>query len=97
MYLQRLSNGSIDPDSEVQRVIELQEAIDKQNSEVRFKTFTLHIMLTPCHLSENRSKYTTLVIVSLSVNPIYPHNVYPYRPCVLEWTYASVDYLILSI
>lgn len=34
LYLQRLSNGSIDPDSEVQRVIELQETIEKQNSDV---------------------------------------------------------------
>ena len=32
--LQRLSNGSIDPDSEVQRVIELQETIEKQNTEL---------------------------------------------------------------
>lgn len=30
---QRLSNGSIDPDSDVNRVIELQETIEKQNAE----------------------------------------------------------------
>ena len=33
VYLQRLSNGSIDPDSEVNRVIELQETLEKQNAE----------------------------------------------------------------
>jgi predicted nucleic acid-binding Zn-ribbon protein len=32
--LQRLSNGSIDPDSDVQRVLELQETLDKQNTEL---------------------------------------------------------------
>ena len=32
--MQRLSNGSIDPDSEVNRVIELQETIEKQNNEL---------------------------------------------------------------
>ena len=32
--LQRLSNGSIDPDSEVNRVIELQETLEKQNNEL---------------------------------------------------------------
>ena len=32
--MQRLSNGSIDPDSEVQRVIDLQETIEKQNTEL---------------------------------------------------------------
>ncbi|XP_048781404.2 liprin-alpha-1-like isoform X3 [Ostrea edulis] len=31
---QRLSNGSIDPDSEVNRVIELQDTVEKQNSEL---------------------------------------------------------------
>lgn len=34
MCFQRLSNGSIDPDSEVNRVIELQETVEKQNSEL---------------------------------------------------------------
>ncbi|XP_067655318.1 liprin-alpha-1-like isoform X2 [Haliotis asinina] len=33
-YFQRLSNGSIDPDSEINRVIELQETVEKQNSEL---------------------------------------------------------------
>ncbi|XP_064635130.1 liprin-alpha-1-like isoform X5 [Lineus longissimus] len=33
-YPKRLSNGSIDPDSEVNRVIELQETIEKQNNEI---------------------------------------------------------------
>ncbi len=32
--LQRLSNGSIDPDSDVNRVIDLQDTVDKQNSEI---------------------------------------------------------------
>ena len=32
--LQRLSNGSIDPDSDINRVIELQETVEKQNSEL---------------------------------------------------------------
>ena len=32
--LQRLSNGSIDPDSEVNRVIELQETVEKQNGDL---------------------------------------------------------------
>ena len=32
--LQRLSNGSIDPDSDVNRVIELQETLEKQNNEL---------------------------------------------------------------
>lgn len=32
--LQRLSNGSIDPDSEVNRVIELQDTVEKQNTEM---------------------------------------------------------------
>ena len=32
--MQRLSNGTIDPDSEVNRVIELQEMIEKQSSEL---------------------------------------------------------------
>ena len=32
--LQRLSNGSIDPDSEIQRVMQLQETVEKQNSEL---------------------------------------------------------------
>ena len=31
---QRLSNGSIDPDSEVTRVIDLQETLEKQNSDI---------------------------------------------------------------
>ncbi|KAK3102611.1 hypothetical protein FSP39_012641 [Pinctada imbricata] len=31
---ERLSNGSIDPDSEVNRVIELQDTVEKQNSEL---------------------------------------------------------------
>ena len=31
---QRLSNGSIDPDSEIQRVMQLQETVEKQNSEL---------------------------------------------------------------
>ena len=31
---QRLSNGSIDPDSEVNRIIELQDTVEKQNSEL---------------------------------------------------------------
>ena len=31
---QRLSNGSIDPDSDINRVIELQETVEKQNSEL---------------------------------------------------------------
>ena len=34
LLFQRLSNGSIDPDSDVNRVIELQETIEKQNSEL---------------------------------------------------------------
>ena len=33
-HFQRLSNGSIDPDSEIQRVIELQETIEKQNGDL---------------------------------------------------------------
>ncbi|XP_013419469.1 liprin-alpha-1 isoform X2 [Lingula anatina] len=33
-YPKRLSNGSIDPDSEINRVIELQETVEKQNSEL---------------------------------------------------------------
>ncbi|XP_074660796.1 liprin-alpha-1-like [Tubulanus polymorphus] len=33
-YPKRLSNGSIDPDSEVNRVIEYQETIEKQNAEL---------------------------------------------------------------
>ena len=32
--VQRLSNGSIDPDSDVQRVLELQETVEKQNTEL---------------------------------------------------------------
>ena len=32
--MQRLSNGSIDPDSDVNRVIELQETLEKQNTEL---------------------------------------------------------------
>lgn len=31
---QRLSNGSIDPDSDVTRVIELQDTVEKQNTEL---------------------------------------------------------------
>lgn len=34
IFFQRLSNGSIDPDSEINRVIELQETIEKQNNEL---------------------------------------------------------------
>jgi len=34
LLFQRLSNGSIDPDSDVNRVIELQETVEKQNSEL---------------------------------------------------------------
>ena len=34
ILFQRLSNGSIDPDSDVTRVIELQETVEKQNSEL---------------------------------------------------------------
>ncbi|KAI0217788.1 Liprin-alpha-1 [Lamellibrachia satsuma] len=33
-YPKRLSNGSIDPDSEIQRVMQLQETVEKQNSEL---------------------------------------------------------------
>ena len=33
-FFQRLSNGSIDPDSDINRVIELQETVEKQNSEL---------------------------------------------------------------
>ena len=32
--MQRLSNGSIDPDSDVNRVIDYQETIEKQNAEL---------------------------------------------------------------
>lgn len=34
IHKQRLSNGTIDPDSEVNRVIELQDTVEKQNSEL---------------------------------------------------------------
>uniref|UniRef100_A0A0L8FQV7 Liprin-alpha CC2 domain-containing protein n=1 Tax=Octopus bimaculoides TaxID=37653 RepID=A0A0L8FQV7_OCTBM len=34
LHPKRLSNGSIDPDSDVNRVIELQETVEKQNSEL---------------------------------------------------------------
>lgn len=34
VFQQRLSNGTIDPDSEVNRVIELQDTVEKQNSEL---------------------------------------------------------------
>ncbi|KAK2182025.1 hypothetical protein NP493_371g02019 [Ridgeia piscesae] len=34
VYPKRLSNGSIDPDSEIQRVMQLQETVEKQNSEL---------------------------------------------------------------
>ena len=34
VHLQRLSNGSIDPDSDVNRVIELQDTVEKQNTEM---------------------------------------------------------------
>lgn len=34
LIFQRLSNGSIDPDSDINRVIELQETVEKQNSEL---------------------------------------------------------------
>lgn len=34
LHPKRLSNGSIDPDSDINRVIELQETVEKQNSEL---------------------------------------------------------------
>ena len=49
LYFQRLSNGSIDPDSDVNRVIELQETVEKQNSELtntRTKMLELNNKLT---------------------------------------------------
>lgn len=33
-FLQRLSNGSIDPDSDITRVLELQDTVEKQNTEL---------------------------------------------------------------
>ena len=54
---QRLSNGSIDPDSEVNRVIELQETVEKQNSELtntRTKMLELNNRFT-----EIEESYTT--------------------------------------
>ncbi|XP_052233492.1 liprin-alpha-1-like isoform X3 [Dreissena polymorpha] len=53
----RLSNGSIDPDSDVNRVIELQETVEKQNSELtntRTKMLELNNKLT-----ELEESYTT--------------------------------------
>lgn len=49
LAFQRLSNGSIDPDSDVNRVIELQETVEKQNSELtnmRTKMLELNNKLT---------------------------------------------------
>ena len=54
---QRLSNGSIDPDSEVNRVIELQETVEKQNAELtntRTKMLELNNRFT-----ELEESYTT--------------------------------------
>jgi septal ring factor EnvC (AmiA/AmiB activator) len=54
---QRLSNGSIDPDSDVKRVIELQETVEKQNSELtntRTKMLELNNKFT-----EVEENYTT--------------------------------------
>ncbi|XP_052798888.1 liprin-alpha-1-like isoform X1 [Mya arenaria] len=53
----RLSNGSIDPDSDVNRVIELQETVEKQNSELtntRTKMLEMNNKLT-----ELDESYTT--------------------------------------
>ncbi|XP_064602426.1 liprin-alpha-1-like isoform X5 [Liolophura sinensis] len=44
----RLSNGSIDPDSDVNRVIELQETIEKQNSELTTARSRLLEMTNKC-------------------------------------------------
>ena len=35
IFFQRLSNGSIDPDSDVNRMIEYQETFEKQNAELQ--------------------------------------------------------------
>ena len=42
---QRLSNGSIDPDSEVTRVIDLQETLEKQNSDITTARQKLQVRL----------------------------------------------------
>lgn len=57
LHPKRLSNGSIDPDSEVNRVIELQETVEKQNSELtntRTKMLELNNRFT-----EIEESYTT--------------------------------------
>ena len=54
---QRLSNGSIDPDSEVNRVIELQETVEKQNAELT-NTRTKMLELNN-RFSEIEESYTT--------------------------------------
>ncbi|KAK6191456.1 hypothetical protein SNE40_003142 [Patella caerulea] len=52
----RLSNGSIDPDSDVNRVIELQETVEKQNSELTSaRTKMLEINNKFTELEENFS------------------------------------------
>ena len=42
---QRLSNGSIDPDSEVTRVIDLQETLEKQNLDITTARQKLQVRL----------------------------------------------------
>ncbi len=53
-YFQRLSNGSIDPDSDVNQVIELQETVEKQNSELTSVRTKMLEMTNKCtELEEN--------------------------------------------
>ena len=54
---QRLSNGSIDPDSDVNRVIELQETVEKQNAELT-NTRTKMLEMNSRY-SEVEESYTT--------------------------------------
>ncbi|KAL3841765.1 hypothetical protein ACJMK2_019867 [Sinanodonta woodiana] len=56
-YPKRLSNGSIDPDSEVNRVIELQETVEKQNSELTSARTKMLEITNKC--TELEESYTT--------------------------------------
>ena len=52
--LQRLSNGSIDPDDDVNRVIELQDTLEKQNKELGLtKDKMMQLNLRIAELEEN--------------------------------------------